>query len=149
MRAVVQRVKYASVRINGSLQSSIQTGLLVYLGIKEDDQEKDSEYIIQKILNLRVFDDANKVPNLSVMDTNGSILIVSQFTLYGDARHGRRPSYIEAGKPDNAKPLYDSFVEKINTLYPQIFTGIFQAEMEIESVNDGPFTILLDSRRGF
>lgn len=149
MRAVVQRVKKASVNIDDALFSEINDGLLVYIGISTEDTEKDMEYIKNKVLNLRIFDDVDGIPNLSVVDKEYSILLVSQFTLYGDARHGRRPSYSDAMHPEEARPVFKQLVELFTNDYPRIQTGLFQAEMKIDSMNDGPFTILLDSRRGF
>lgn len=148
MRAVVQRVNHASVKVNGQITGEIDEGLLVYLGITADDSDNDIDYIIGKIANLRVFDDVNGVPNLSLMETGGSCLMVSQFTLYGDARKGRRPAYINAAPAEVAKPLYNRTVEKLQEIVP-VQTGIFQADMKVSSENNGPFTILLDSRRNF
>jgi len=148
MRAVVQRVTQASVSVEGAIVGSIEQGLLVYLGILADDQKEDFDYIASKVLNLRIFDDEKEIPNLSVMDIQGSILLVSQFTLCGDARHGRRPGYSSAARPENAKVVYDEMVNALREKVP-VETGVFQANMQVSSINDGPFTILLDSRRLF
>lgn len=148
MRAVVQRVKNASVTVDGETVGEIGSGLLVYLGVTRDDGPADTEYVVSKILNLRIFDDENGVPNLSVQDVNGSVLLVSQFTLYGDARKGRRPSYFDAAPPELANALYEEAAEMLKKSVP-VETGRFRTEMMVFSVNHGPFTILLDSRRNF
>lgn len=148
MRAVVQRVSYASVSIDGNTVGEIGNGVLVYLGITESDTEADMTYIAEKIINLRIFEDENGVPNLSLADINGECLLISQFTLYGDARKGRRPSYIAAAPASLAKPLYDKTISYLRERIP-VETGVFQTDMAVSSVNDGPFTILLDSGRAF
>lgn len=148
MRAVVQRVSSASVSIEGNVVGEIENGVLVYLGITENDTDADMTYIADKIVNLRIFEDENNIPNLSLTDIGGSCLLISQFTLYGDARKGRRPSYIAAAPAEKAKPLYDKIVEYMRSRVP-LATGVFQADMAVSSVNDGPFTILLDSGRTF
>ncbi len=148
MRAVVQRVQSAGVAVAGETVGSIGQGLLVYLGIAADDSETDFEYIANKIPHLRVFDDENAVPNRSVLDVGGAVLLISQFTLYGDARHGRRPGYGAAAKPETARAFYESMAARLSETLP-VQTGIFQADMQVSSVNDGPVTILLDSRRLF
>lgn len=148
MRAVVQRVKDASVSIDDKLVSRIGAGLMVLLGISTEDTEADAIYICDKLTGLRVFDDENEVPNLSVVDIKGSILLVSQFTLYGDARKGRRPSYIHAARPELAEPLYELCKSRLCAVVPTE-CGMFGANMQIALVNDGPFTILIDSGRGF
>lgn len=148
MRAVVQRVKQAAVLVADEVVGSIGTGLLVFLGIEDGDTDKDLHYICAKIVGLRIFDDENEVPNRSVQDVSGAVLLISQFTLCGDARHGRRPSYIKAARPEEAIPLYERAVSLLAQSVP-VETGVFQAVMEVSLVNDGPFTILLDSRRAF
>lgn len=149
MRAVVQRVKEASVAIDRLEKCSIKTGLLVFLGIGADDDEKDIEYICSKVTGLRVFEDEEDKMNLSVSAVNGSILLVSQFTLHGDCRKGKRPSFSEAMDPATAKILYDKTVERMKKEEIPVETGEFQAMMEIALINDGPVTILLDSKRLF
>lgn len=148
MRAVIQRVKSAKVRIDNQLTASIDAGLLVFLGIADDDTLADANYICDKIVNLRILDDDDGVPNRSVLDKKASLLLVSQFTLYGDARKGRRPSYIKAAKPERAIPLYEACKQLLDDKV-LIQCGTFQADMQVELINDGPFTILLDSRKEF
>jgi D-tyrosyl-tRNA(Tyr) deacylase len=149
MRAVVQRVKQASVKVEGKTIGSIQLGLLVFLGVEKDDGEDDLAYIVDKVTGLRVFEDEEGKMNLSVRDVGGAILAVSQFTLYGDCRKGRRPSFTQAAALDTAKHYYDLFVERIDELGIPIATGVFQARMEVYLLNDGPVTILLDSKKAF
>ena len=150
MRAVVQRVTRACVRIEGDMVGAIDGGLVVLLGIARDDTERDAKYLVDKIAALRIFDDAEGRMNLSVVDAGGSLLIVSQFTLYGDVRRGRRPSWIEAAVPEAAEPLYEFFVgEARRSVDQRVATGSFRRLMEVELVNDGPVTILLDSRKQF
>jgi len=149
MRAVVQRVTRASVTMNGELVGEIGQGLAVLLGIARDDTEQDARYLVEKIAALRIFDDAEGRMNRSVKDIGGGVLIVSQFTLYGDVRRGLRPSWIEAAAPKIAEPLYDYFVEQARKNLSQVATGSFRAMMQVELVNDGPVTILLDSRKLF
>lgn len=148
MRAVVQRVTEASVTVENELIGRIGSGLVVFLGIEEGDTEKDADYIIGKVTGLRVFDDADEIPNLDVRDIGGAVLLVSQFTLCADARHGRRPGYSKAARPETALPLYEYAVAACKKLVP-VETGRFQAVMQVALVNDGPHTILLDSRRTF
>ena len=148
MRAVVQRVSEASVRIDGETVGAIQNGLCVLLGVSTDDTEADADYITEKLLGLRIFDDENGVPNKSVQDTSGAILLISQFTLLGDARKGRRPSYIHAARPEKAIPLYEKCIADLSASVP-VETGRFGADMKVSIENDGPFTILLDSKKGF
>ncbi len=148
MRAVVQRVTEANVRIDGETVGAIQSGLCVLLGVSVDDTETDADYITEKLLGLRIFDDENTVPNKSVQDISGAILLISQFTLMGDARKGRRPSYIHAARPETAIPLYERCVAKLREAVP-VETGRFGADMKVLIRNDGPFTILLDSKKGF
>ncbi|HQO41106.1 MAG TPA: D-aminoacyl-tRNA deacylase [Spirochaetota bacterium] len=149
MRAVVQRVKEAFVSIDGRLVASTGPGLLVLIGFHKDDTEKDSDYIISKITSLRIFGDSEGNMNLSVSDTGGGILVVSQFTLYGDARRGRRPSFSDAMPPTEAAIFYDAFIKKFRSEYGKIESGVFGADMDVSLVNAGPVTIMLDSTRGF
>ena len=148
MRAVVQRVTGAKVTIDGETVGSIQNGLCVLLGVSVEDNASDADYISDKLLGLRIFDDENGVPNRSVCDICGAILLVSQFTLLGDARKGRRPSYIDAARPEQAIPLYERCIAKLSAAVP-VETGRFGADMKVSIENDGPFTILLDSKKGF
>ncbi len=148
MRAVVQRVTEASVRIDGETVGAIRNGLCVLLGVSVDDTEDDALLIADKLLGLRIFDDDNGVPNRSVIETGGAILLISQFTLLGDARKGRRPSYIFAARPEQAIPLYERVIERLKAAVP-VETGRFGADMKVSILNDGPFTILLDSKKGF
>lgn len=148
MRAVVQRVTSASVTIGGEKTAEIEAGLMVLLGVEVGDTEKDAQYMADKLLHLRIFEDENGVSNLSVLDRQGSILLVSQFTLAGDARKGRRPSYINAARPEEAVPLYELVKSLLKEQVP-VQCGTFRAEMQVSLVNDGPFTILLSSRREF
>lgn len=149
MRAVVQRVKNAGVTIDGENISEIGKGLLILIGITQGDTEADIDYIVSKCTNLRIFDDEDGVMNLSGADTGAEVLVVSQFTLYGDARKGRRPSYINALAPSEAEPVYEKAVEAFRKTGLTVKTGRFGAEMDVRLVNDGPVTILLDSRKGF
>ena len=149
MRAVVQRVKTASVDVGGSRISRIGKGLLVLLGIRKGDTAKDLEWMAEKVLNLRIFDDAGGTMNLSVQDVAAEILVVSQFTLLADSRKGRRPSYIDAASPDEAKGLYETFCDRLEISGRVIERGVFQAMMDVSLVNDGPVTILLDSEKKF
>ncbi len=148
MRGVVQRVASASVEVDGQIIGQIDRGLLIFIGIENDDTTADGDYIIGKAAGLRVFDDEKGVPNLSVTDIGGSILLISQFTLCADVRHGRRPSYIRAARPETAVPLYEYVIAGLKAVVP-VETGQFGAEMQVRLVNDGPHTILLDSRRTF
>ena len=149
MRAVVQRVSRASVTVEGEITGKIGKGLLVLLGVSTDDEESDTVYLLDKIINLRIFEDAAGKMNLSLTETSGELLVVSQFTLYGDSRRGRRPSYIEAAAPEKANSLYEFFVAEARKQIGRVETGRFQAMMDVELVNDGPVTILLDSRKLF
>lgn len=148
MRAVVQRVKEASVTAEGRVRGSIGPGLLVFLGVEDVDTEEDLRYTCDKIVNLRIFEDDEGKLNRSVLDTGGSVLIVSQFTLYGDVRKGRRPSFIRAARPDMANSMYEKACQIIAAQAP-VERGVFQAEMQVALVNDGPVTILIDSKRTF
>jgi len=149
MRAVIQRVTRAAVTVKGEIVGEIGNGLVVLLGIARDDTEKDATYLVEKIAALRIFDDAAGVMNVSVKDVAGALLIVSQFTLYGDVRRGLRPSWIDAAAPEVAEPLYDFFVAQARRLIERVASGSFRAMMLLELVNDGPVTILLDSRKLF
>ena len=149
MRAVVQRVSRASVKVNGEFAGKIGEGLLVLLGVTHVDTEIDADYLAEKVAGLRIFeDDAGKM-NRSVVDTGGAVLAVSQFTLFGDVRKGKRPSFDEAARPERARELYECFVERIRALGLPCETGRFQEMMEVELVNQGPVTILLDSKKLF
>jgi len=149
MRAVVQRVTRASVTVEGEIVGEIENGLVVLLGVARDDAREDADYLAAKIAALRIFEDADGRMNVSVKDNNGGLLVVSQFTLYGDARRGLRPSWSDAAVPEVAEPLYDHFVESSRKLLARVETGSFRKTMQVELVNDGPVTILLDSRKGF
>ena len=149
MRAVVQRVTRASVTIDGEVVGEIGNGLVVLLGIARDDTRDDADYLVPKIAALRIFDDAEGRMNVSLRDSEGGLLIVSQFTLYGDVRRGLRPSWSDAAAPEIAEPLYDYFVESSRKLLGRVETGSFRKMMLVELVNDGPVTILLDSRKLF
>ncbi|MDD2288243.1 MAG: D-aminoacyl-tRNA deacylase [Bacteroidales bacterium] len=147
MRVVVQRVERASVGIDNKLYSSIEKGLLVLLGIEDEDREKDIDYLCKKISKLRIFDDENGVMNLSVKDINGEILLVSQFTLHASTKKGNRPTYIRASKPDYAIPLYKKFISELEKeTEREIKTGEFGADMKVELINDGPVTIIIDTK---
>jgi D-aminoacyl-tRNA deacylase len=147
MRAALQRVTNASVTIDGKIKSSIKQGLLVFVGIEEADTKEDVEWLSNKIVNLRIFDDEKKVPNISVKDMGGDILLVSQFTLHAAVKKGNRPSYIKASKPDVAIPLYEKMIMQLEKdLGKEIFTGVFGADMKVELLNDGPVTIWMDTK---
>jgi D-tyrosyl-tRNA(Tyr) deacylase len=146
MRAVVQRVTRARVTVAGEIVGEIGKGLVVLLGITHDDTKDDADYLASKIVALRIFDDADGKMNVSVKDVAGGLLIVSQFTLYGDVRRGLRPSWSDAAPPEIAEPLYEYFVESSRKLIEPVETGSFRAMMQVELVNDGPVTLLLDSR---
>lgn len=147
MRAVVQRVSHAKVTVGEKTTGEIGRGLLVLLGVAERDTEQDADYLVDKVLNLRIFEDNDKKMNLSLLDVRGELLVVSQFTLYGDTRRGRRPSFINAAAPEKANGLYEYFVAKSRELVSKVATGEFQAMMDVELVNDGPVTIILDSEK--
>jgi D-aminoacyl-tRNA deacylase len=145
MRVVVQRVKQAHVTIDGGTVGSITTGLVVLVGVTSADARNDADYLIEKIVHLRIFpDDAGKM-NRSLLATGGALLVVSQFTLYGDCKKGRRPSFDDVAPPDQARELYDYFVERLRLRNVPVQTGVFQAEMRIHLINDGPVTFILDS----
>jgi len=147
MRAVIQRVSRASVTVEGNVTGSIQTGLLVLLGIEDADNAEDITWLSNKLVNLRVFGDEEGVMNLSVKDVDGGILLVSQFTLFAATKKGNRPSYIRASKPDIAVPLYEQMIQQLNQdLGKPVATGIFGADMKVDLLNDGPVTILIDTK---
>jgi D-tyrosyl-tRNA(Tyr) deacylase len=149
MRAVIQRVKRARVDVESETAGEIGDGLLIFLGVGEGDSEKDADYLANKIAHLRIFSDEKGLMNLSVVDTRGAVLVVSQFTLWADCVKGRRPSFTRAAPPERAKYLYDHFNRSLQMLGPQVATGVFQAVMEVHLINDGPVTILLDSEKTF
>lgn len=149
MRAVVQRVTRAKVTVDGEIVGEIKQGLVVLLGVARDDSSADVEYLASKIVALRIFDDEAGKMNRSVKDIDGGILVVSQFTLYGDVRRGLRPSWIDAAAPEVAKPLYEAFLDHLKELIGEVAAGSFRSLMQVELVNDGPVTILLDSRKQF
>jgi len=149
MRAVIQRVARAKVSVDGEITGEIGKGFLVLLGVSREDSEKEASYLLEKTLNLRIFEDADDKMNLSLLDIEGELLVVSQFTLYGDVRKGRRPSFIEAAAPTEANRLYEFFVAEARKQIERVETGRFQAMMDVELVNDGPVTILLDSSKNF
>ena len=146
MRVVVQRSKKSSVSVNNELISEIDYGLVLLVGFTDGDTKEDIDYIVRKIINLRIFDDENGVMNKSILDTNGSILSISQFTLYADTKKGNRPSYIKAMNGEDASILYDLFNSELNKYVPTK-TGVFGANMQVNILNDGPITILLDSKK--
>ena len=149
MRAVVQRVTYSSVEVDGEIVGEINKGFNVLLGISKEDTEEDMKYIKDKIINLRVFSDEIDKMNLSLLDIKGELLLISQFTLYGDARKGRRPNFMNALGGEEAKKFYDKFIEMMKETGLKVQTGIFGADMKVDIKNDGPVTILLDSSRNF
>jgi len=149
MRAVLQRVSRAKVSVGGKIIGEIGRGILVLLGVSDEDSEQDAVYLLDKTVNLRIFEDALEKMNLSLLDINGELLVVSQFTLYGDSRKGRRPSFIKAAAPGRANALYEFFVSEARKQIGVVETGQFQAMMDVELVNDGPVTILLDSGKLF
>ena len=147
MRTVIQRVQSASVTIDGEIKSAIGKGLLIFLGIEDKDSKADVEWLVKKIVNLRIFDDENGVMNRSIIEVNGEALVVSQFTLHASTKKGNRPSYIKASKPEKAIPLYNEFCDEISlALGKTIGTGRFGADMKVGILNDGPVTILIDSQ---
>jgi D-tyrosyl-tRNA(Tyr) deacylase len=149
MRVVVQRVKEAKIEVDRQIVGSIGKGLLVYLGVGKADSEKDVEFIADKLVNLRIFADENDKMNLSVLDVQGVILLVSQFTLYGDCRKGRRPGFDLASEPQTAERLYEKTIDAIRQKGALIETGVFAAHMDVTSINDGPVTFLFDSKKTF
>ena len=148
MQVVIQRVKYSRVSIGDKLIGKIGKGILVFLGIEKEDTQNDADYLVSKIINLRIFDDPYGKMNLSVKDINGEILVISQFTLLGDCRKGRRPSFVNAAAPEKAETLYQYFVSQIKN-NAIVYTGKFQAKMDVYILNDGPVTFLLDSKNRF
>ena len=149
MRAVVQRVTRAKVTVDGAVVGEIGKGLVVLLGVAHDDTKEDADYLAPKIASLRIFDDNEGKMNLSLKDVAGGLLVVSQFTLYGDVRRGLRPSWSEAAPPELAEPLYEHFVESSRKLITRVATGNFRKTMQVELINDGPLTIMIDSRKLF
>jgi len=149
MRAVVQRVSRARVNVNGEITGEIALGLLLLLGVGAGDTHTEADYLAEKAIGLRIFEDAGGKMNLSVAEVGGALLVVSQFTLYGDARRGKRPSFDAAAPPEQARELYEYFVEKVRAAGLRCETGCFQETMQVELVNEGPVTILLDSAKGF
>lgn len=148
MRVLIQRVKEASVTVDYKIVSQIQQGLLILLGVENEDGQEDIDWLCQKVLKLRIFNDEQGVMNKSVVDVDGDIIVVSQFTLHASTKKGNRPSYIKAAKPEIATPLYESFVEKLKiTFGKEIGTGIFGADMKVALINDGPVTIWMDSKQ--
>lgn len=147
MRVVIQRVKEASVSVKNEITGKIAGGVMILVGFEESDNSEDIDWMVKKILGLRIFDDQNGVMNLSIQDIDGEVLIVSQFTLHASTKKGNRPSYIRAAKPQNAIPLYEEFIEKLNqNLGKEIQCGIFGAEMMVSLINDGPVTIIIDTK---
>jgi D-tyrosyl-tRNA(Tyr) deacylase len=149
MRAVIQRVDHASVAVHHRVFSSIQRGILLLLGVEKGDEKADADYILEKVIHLRIFEDEEGKMNRSLLDVDGSLMVVSQFTLLGNCVKGRRPSFIAAEEPKRAQTLYQYFIEKAAEKVKKIATGRFQEMMKVELVNDGPVTILLDSRKSF
>ena len=149
MRAVVQRVKESTVEVKSETIGAIGTGLLIFLGVGEDDSGKDCEYLANKIVHLRIFPDEKDLMNLSLIDVGGAALVVSQFTLWGDCRKGRRPSFVKAARPEHAKHLYEHFVRLLKKNGIHVETGQFQEMMDVFLINDGPVTLMLDSRKIF
>ena len=149
MRAVVQRVASSSVTVEGETTGKIDKGLMVLLGVADGDTDKDVTYMVDKIVNLRIFEDENDKMNLSLQDIGASLLVVSQFTLLGDCRKGRRPSFIEAARPEMADNLYQKFVDRARSMGIRTETGRFKTHMMVELINDGPVTILVDSNKNF
>jgi len=148
MKVVIQRVSKASVTISGQVKAKIAKGLLVLLGIEEEDDKSDIEWLVPKIISLRIFNDADEKMNLSVSDIDGDILVISQFTLHASTKKGNRPSFIKAARPDKANQLYQEFVKNLSDLYKrEIFTGSFGADMKVELINDGPVTIIIDTKQ--
>ena len=146
MRAVVQRVSSSRVTVDERVTGEVKKGLLVLLGVTHDDTSKDVDYMVDKVTNLRIFEDENDKMNLSLKDIGGEVMAVSQFTLYGDARKGRRPSFVKAGNPQKAEEMYEEFIRVCKEKVPKVEHGVFGADMKVELLNDGPFTIVLDSK---
>lgn len=146
MKVVLQRAKEAKVLVDSDVKGRIDKGLVLLVGVTHEDTEKDADYLAEKILNLRIFEDENEKMNLSLKDTEGSILSISQFTLYGDTKKGRRPNFMDAAKPDHAITMYDYFNDKLKSLGVHVETGVFGAMMDVSFTNDGPVTLILDSK---
>jgi D-tyrosyl-tRNA(Tyr) deacylase len=146
MKLVVQRVSHASVTVDGNVVGKINEGLMILIGAKKGDTEKDVEYCVEKALNLRIFTDENDKMNLSVKDIQGELLLISQFTLYGNTSHGRRPDFMEAELPDRANELYELFIERSKQSGLKVQTGIFGADMKVELLNNGPVTLIVESK---
>ncbi len=146
MKAVVQRVKKSQVKVDNAIVSNIGNGLLVLLGVQEDDTQKDADFLVEKIINLRIFEDDNGKMNISLKDVKGELLVVSQFTLLGDCRKGRRPSFIKAAPPEKANDLYEYFINRALELGIVTKSGVFQAMMDVSLINQGPVTLLLDTK---
>lgn len=149
MRAVIQRVDYARVSVDERIVSIIGKGILAFLAVEKGDEKKDADYLLEKIINLRIFEDSERKMNLSLLDVSGEMLVVSQFTLLGDCRKGRRPSFVHAEDPNEARMLYEYFVVQGKEKMNRVYGGEFQTMMKIDMVNDGPVTLLLDSKRIF
>ncbi|KMT21274.1 D-aminoacyl-tRNA deacylase [Clostridium cylindrosporum] len=149
MRAVVQRVDFSKVEVDKEVIGSINRGLLVLLGVEDSDEDSDIKYMVDKIVNLRIFEDENEKMNLSLKDINGELLVVSQFTLYGDCRRGRRPNFMGAAKPEFANSMYEEFLKEARGHIEKVESGSFGAHMNISLLNNGPVTILLDSKKNF
>ncbi len=149
MRAIIQRVKEARVEVRGEIVGAIGPGVLIFLGVSKDDSEKDNIYLAEKIQNLRIFPDAKGLMNRSLIDVKGSALVVSQFTLWGDCRKGRRPSFAHAARPEKAFELYEGFIQLMKTKGIHVATGKFQEKMDVYLINDGPVTFILDSTKIF
>lgn len=147
MRVIIQRVSRAGVTIDGNLKASIGGGLLVFAGMEDSDTQEDAAWLSNKVVNLRIFNDENHVPNKSVMETGGDILLISQFTLFASTKKGNRPGYSRAGRPETAIPLYEHFISKLEeAIGKKIYTGTFGADMKVELLNDGPVTIFIDTK---
>ncbi|KZE67431.1 D-tyrosyl-tRNA(Tyr) deacylase [Fictibacillus phosphorivorans] len=146
MKVVLQRAKHAEVTVDSEVKGTIDSGLMLLVGVTHDDTEKDADYLAEKIVNLRIFEDENEKMNLSLKDIGGSILSISQFTLYGDTKKGRRPNFMEAAKPDHAITMYEYFNNKLKNLGVHVETGVFGAMMDVTFTNDGPVTLILDSK---
>lgn len=144
MKAVIQRVSSSSVKVDGEIKGQIEKGFLVFLGVGQNDTEADANRLVNKIVKMRIFSDENDKINLSLSDVGGSMLVISQFTLYADCRKGNRPNFINAGKPDDANRLYEYFVSECKRHIPIVEKGVFGADMKVELINDGPFTVILD-----
>ncbi len=149
MRAVVQKVGFSTVEVEDKLIGEIKQGLLVLLGVEDEDTESDVKYMVDKIINLRIFEDENDKMNLSLLDVKGDLMVISQFTLYGDCRKGRRPNFMAAAKPEFADTMYEKFLEESKKHVDNVACGSFGAHMKVSLLNDGPVTILLDSKKNF